>query len=696
MTEKGKGMRTRRWWLFAAAMPCLFWIHAVAASNDAPASVSRGPVSIETFIRQPDFSQVTVSPDGNYVAALVPAANNPYGNMIGILDAKTAKPLYVIKSGAFTLIYNYLWVGNDRIVASLALQQGGLDTPQPTGELFAINLDGSGRFDLFGYRAAGMKTGTHTRQAERRAAAAEIISTKMVGDRQILIAINDFTDDRSGGYTSAALLDVRGGHTVAMGVSPVHNARLVADHAAQVRASYADNDFKGMKLWLRASSKDDWTLVNDGATSGVEMEPIGFNRDNSQLYLRVSHGDQPDAIERMDMATHQLVKLYQGQFADPGQLLPTADGLDYYAVVTDDGKKSLFYFDENAPEAKLNKALADNFPGQLAFFLNFSRDGKHAIVKVISDRNPGDYYVVDLDDRHAHYLLSARQWIEPAKMRPMQPIELKARDGLTLHGFLTLPEGHKPFPLIVLPHGGPYGISDAWAFDPETQLFANRGYAVLQVNYRGSGGYGSQFEQRGYKQWGLRMQDDLTDATHWAIDQGYADAQRICIYGASYGGYAALEGAVREPDLYKCAVGYAGVYDLRVQLDKSDIQETDMGDAYLQVVLGHDREDLLHRSPLGGVARLKADLLLIHGGDDLRVPFKNFKELTDALDKAGKHYESLVEPHEGHGFFLPDHQQQAYQKIMDFIDRHIGAGAPSVASLPASKSAPDSTVSAHP
>lgn len=687
-------MRAYRWTLYGMAMSCLLWGLTCGAAETAAAAAQQPPMSIKNFIRAADFSHVTISPDGTYVAALIPVPDHPYQNVIAVLDAKTAKVVHLLRSGSDELVDYYFWVSDKRIVASVAKQEGGLDTPELTGELFAVDVDGGSQINLFGYRAGGMETGTLIHAAEARYAFAEPISTQVFNDRQILIAINDFSADRKGTYTSAALLNVRDGRSINLSTSPVRNAQLVADHAGQIRVAYADNTYYGGgKLWLRASTKDDWALLNDAATSHVEMVPIGFNRDNSQLYLSVAQGDKPTAIERMDTATHKLVKLYQGQFASPRALLPTADGQDYYGVITRDGKQSLFYFDKNAPEAKLSMALAANFPGQLAYFSSFTRDGKHAIVKVVSDRNPGDYYVFDLDTSNARYLLSAEPWIDPNQMRPMQPIELKARDGLSLHGFLTLPAGNKPFPLIVLPHGGPHGIADQWEFDGEVQLFANHGYAVLQVNYRGSGGYGDWFQSLGYRQWGLSMQDDLTDATRWAIDQGYADAHRVCIYGASYGGYAALEGAEREPDLYKCAVGYAGVYDLRVQLDRSDTQRTDRGSAYLQMVLGDDRNDLLRRSPLGGVDKLKADVLLIHGGADPRVPFKNFKEFTAALDKLGKHYASLVEPDEGHGFFLPEHREQAYRKMMDFFDSHIGAGA-AAAAAPVPPPASGATLSA--
>jgi dipeptidyl aminopeptidase/acylaminoacyl peptidase len=681
-------MDKRKWGSIVMLVSSLWMTPYGKAAEQAADTAAHGPIPINHFTRQPEFSNVTLSPDGRYLAALVPLPDNPYGNLIGIIDANTGKIMRALRSGTDTLIADYFWVNANRIVASVAVQRNGLDRPELTGELFAVNADGSDPMDLFGYRAGGITTGTLIHTTEKRYAGAETISRYPVDANTILIAVNDFTNAREGSFTSAEALDVRNGRTVSLGNSPVTNARLVADHAGQVRVAYADNQYNGDMVWLRTSSKDAWTVLNDPGQSGVEFIPLGFNRDNTRLYVRVAHGDRPDAIELMDLTSHALTMVYQGQFADPGELLPTADGQDYYAIITYDGEQKLFYLDENSREAQLSKALAVNFPGQLAYFSSFTRDGKHAIVRVISDRDPGDYYLFDLTTRNARYVFSAMPWINPRQMRPMQPIELTTRDGLLLHGFLTLPAGNKPFPLIVLPHGGPHWVFDKWEFDPEVQLFAHRGYAVLQVNYRGSGGYGVNFVARGFRQWGLSMQDDVTDATKWAVQQGYADAQRICIYGNSYGGYAALEGAVREPDLYKCAIGYSGVYDLRVQLSGSDTEQTDKGDAYLKLALGFDQADLLRRSPLGGVNRIKADILLIHGGADERAPFKNFKEMTEALDQNGKHYETLVEPDEGHGFFLPKHREEAYEKIVDFIDRHIGTAVTASSKEPQAKASP--------
>lgn len=646
------------------------WL-AVASPVALAATTTAAPVdpTIQAFIRAPDFSQVRISPDGAYLSAVVPMPDKPYQNLLAILDGKTGKVKQVINSGRNSLISDYFWAGNGRLIASMATKPNGLDTPRPTGELFAIDPDGKNQMNLFGYRAEGgnlLARGSHQRYA-----AAFPISSKLIDGHFILIEISDFSNDRKGTYTQIEKLDIDNGHTVRVGVSPARNARMVADHTGQIRAAYAENTFGRTLLWTRANNDADWTLRNDPQASHQTITPIGFNRDNTKLYVRASQTRGPDAIALMDPATGAMTVVFQGKFADPGELLATADRQDYYAVVDRDGVPSLHYLAPDSTEAQMTQALAANFPGEFVRFTSFTQDGKHAVALVSGDRNPGDYYLFDLATHNAQLLFSAEPWINPERMRPMTPIALTARDGVALHGFLTTPAGSKPYPLIVLPHGGPHGIFDEWGFDREAQLFATHGFAVLQVNFRGSGGYGLAFQQLGYRQWGLTMQDDLTDATRWAVQQGYARDGHICIYGGSYGGYAALEGAVREPALYQCAIGYAGVYDLRVQLDKSDTQTIDAGTSYLDTVLGRDRTQLLAQSPLGGVDRIKANLLLIHGKADPRVPFKNFSEFTNALDKAGIHYESLVEPDEGHGFFTPAHRLAAYSMMLQFLDQNL-------------------------
>ena len=260
----------------------------------------------------------------------------------------------------------------------------------------------------------------------------------------------------------------------------------------------------------------------------------------------------------------------------------------------------------------------------------------------------------------------------------MEPIKLKSRDGLDLSGYLTRPLGQeqgKNLPLVVYVHGGPFGVRDYWGYDPTVQMLASRGYAVLQVNFRGSGGYGHAFEVAGYRQWGGTMQDDVTDATKWAIEQGIADAKRICIYGGSYGGYAALMGAAREPDLYRCAIGDAGVYDLRLMLTRGDIQDTTYGVNYIKEAIGDDTSLLAARSPITHIDKIKASLMLIVGGQDKRVPPIHGESVRAALGKRGIKHEWLYQRTEAHGFYDEKNIEDMYVRILAFLDASIGGKA---------------------
>ena len=257
-------------------------------------------------------------------------------------------------------------------------------------------------------------------------------------------------------------------------------------------------------------------------------------------------------------------------------------------------------------------------------------------------------------------------------MARVKPVELKARDGLAMRGYLTLPPGkdERNLPLIIYPHGGPFGIYDTWGFDTDPQILAAAGYAVLQVNYRGSGNYGRSFHQSGAQQWGLTMQDDLTDATRWAIEQGIADPNRICIYGASYGAYAALMGVAKEPDLYKCAVGYIGVYDL-VKLSAQDSRVSKRMNTWTSEWMGTG-EKLGPVSPNRIANRIKVPVFLAAGGEDETAPIDQSESMEAALRKVGVPVETLYYRTEGHGFYDVEHREEYYRRLLAFLSRSLG------------------------
>ena len=405
------------------------------------------------------------------------------------------------------------------------------------------------------------------------------------------------------------------------------------------------------------------------------MTPLAFSADNSVAYLRVEEPNGPDAIYAFDPKTRKRTRVLRDDSVDPYGLVWSRAPDEPIGAIFMDGKPRMEFFDRNHPMAKLNMAMQNSFNGEFAYTSSMTKDGSLALVRTISDRSPGDYYLFDIKAKKANHVLSRQAAIDPERMGERRPVELKARDGRTLHGFLTLPAGSsgRGLPMVIHPHGGPIGVHDDWTFDRDAQLMASRGYAVLQMNFRGSGNYGREHQRAGYKQWGRAMQDDLTDATRWAIAQGHADANRICIYGASYGAYASLMGVAREPSLYRCAVGYVGVYDMPMMYGRGDVSERASGFNFLEEALG--KQDLEAISPTRLAGNIKVPVFLAAGGEDQRAPEAHTRAMERALKSAGVPVEVLIYPEEGHGFYTEEHNREYYTRLLAFLDRHIGAGA---------------------
>ncbi len=364
-------------------------------------------------------------------------------------------------------------------------------------------------------------------------------------------------------------------------------------------------------------------------------------------FLAVPESKSHQALYRLTLASGAIDKL---SLADDTEVVNAVMDLRNERVIgykTYTDKPARAWIEKDDPSARFYRALERAFPGQTLVITSVTSDGALAVAFVQSDVNPGDFYVLDTQALKADFIRASRAWIDPRTMRPREPITLQARDGLQLHGYVTRPAGPPPHPMVVLPHGGPHEARDWWEFDDEAQLLANRGYAVLQVNYRGSAGFGIDFKSSGYKEWGARMQDDLTDATRWAIENKIAAPDRICIYGSNYGGYAALMGVAREPGLYRCAISFAGNYDLEVLQSSRRLQSNRNGRTYIEETLGDDPAQLRARSPVHLATSIQAPVLLIHGTEDFRADINQAQAMRTALERAGKRFEWLALKREG-------------------------------------------------
>jgi dipeptidyl aminopeptidase/acylaminoacyl peptidase len=313
---------------------------------------------------------------------------------------------------------------------------------------------------------------------------------------------------------------------------------------------------------------------------------------------------------------------------------------------------------------------------------SISDDEKLMVITVWSSTRPAIYYLLDVENRQMEELAAAYDWLDEENLGEMQPVWIEARDGLKLPAYLTLPPGSdgKNLPMVINPHGGPRA-RDTYGFRPDVQLMANRGYAVLQVNFRGSTGYGQEFDKAGWRKWGFEMQDDITDAVRWAVDQGIADPDRVCIYGGSYGGYAAMAGITFTPELYQCAINYVGVTDIELLFETMPAAWKRALPSMKKQIGDPEKEaDMLaDRSPINHVDKIQVPLLMAYGLQDPRVVIDHALDLEKELKKHEVDYELIIEKKEGHGFVRFENQVEFYSKLIEVLDEHLKKTEESVA-----------------
>ena len=630
---------------------------ALLGAGCALLSAAAGAVDLERYLRDDAFNNIKISPDGTYVAASVPLQD---ATAIAILRTSDMAMVGSFRPPRDNHAGSFDWVSNERLVIGLAQKWGRLDTPRPTGELYGINADGKSGELLVGYRVGGLNDSQ----------VSAFLTDELADDeRNVLIAVWPFAENP---YTRIERMDAVTGRRIVVARSPVQSAYFATDNTGEVRFALGSGSDNVQKLYYRVQRGDDWVLLNDEAVSRRVEKPLGFSADGSLAYLWIEQSEGPDAIVSWNPQTNERRTLLRDDVVDPGRVIyQPGTRIPVGALYYGDVPKARF-FDDTSSTARLYRSLQAALRSPV-YITSSTRDGRIVLAQTWSGSNPGDFYRYDTVEKKARLLASRSSWIDPSQSAQVRPVALKARDGLPLHGFLTVPNGKEArrLPMVVVPHGGPIGVFDDGSYEHETQLLAAAGYAVLQINFRGSSNYGRAHTAAAKHQWGLRMQDDVTDATRWAIEQGIADEKRICIYGASYGAYAALMGTVREPGLYQCAAGYVGIYDLPLMFERGDIQSDRSGMTYLRDWLGAP-EALAERSPVNLAAQVKVPVFLAAGGEDKRAPIQHTKKMEAALRRAGTPVESLYYKSEGHGFYTPAHQREYYTRLLAFLSRSLG------------------------
>ena len=649
----------------AAALP----LHAADVPAAEVPAAHESAVDVSAYTRDDAIGELKLSPDGRFYAAIIPGEGR---SVLALVRREGHEPIGMFSLGTNTYVHDFDWVNPTRVVISMARKVGMLDEPRLTGNLYAMDADGGDPEILVGQDVRETSAGSRLRRKESEHVAAFLLDDLPDDERNVLIVVSGFSADS---YSRVETMDVYSGRRKHVTTGPVTNASFTTDNEGAVRFVAGRDLSNNNQLYYRAGDDAEWTLINDESVSGLVEWPLGFSADGKVAYLQAQQAGGPDAILAYDTVTGKRTRVFRDDDTDPMAVIRGDRGVPI-GVLLPDGRTRSEFFDPESEDARLVRSLEQAFEGSTVRVTSRTSDGRMLMVEVDNDRNPGDFYLYDNEAKNADYMISRRDWLAPAAMARMRPIALTARDGLPLHGYLTVPHGSdgKDLPLVVLPHGGPFNVADTWRFDPTVQMLAAAGYGVLQVNFRGSANHGRDFAAAGAREWGRAMQDDITDATRWAIAEGIADAERICIFGASYGGYAALMGVAREPGLYQCAIGYVGVYDLPLMYGQGDIRERWSGMAFLRDWLG-DRDALAAVSPVHLADRIEVPVFLAAGGEDERAPIEHSRRMERALRAAGVPVETLYYDTEGHGFHVDAHRLEFNQRVLAFLARHLGTGA---------------------
>ncbi|MBV8353595.1 MAG: S9 family peptidase [Verrucomicrobia bacterium] len=598
-------------------------------------------IPLRDFFRNPETTGYEVSPSGELIGFLKPV-DHRLNVWVQPKSGGEAKQITNVKDRD---IRGFFWKGDKYV---LYLKDNGGDENY---HVYVAQSDGSGSRDLTPFE--GVR--------------AEMIDDLEDDPTDLIIGLNQ----RNKEVFDAYRLNIETGNLKLIAENPGNISSWTTDHAGNIRVA-TTTDGVNTTLLYRKTEQDAWKPVI--TTNFKEtFTPQFFTFDNKDLYGVSNIGRDKAAIVEFDPETgketnvlfdHPEVDVSDLHYSKKRKVITSAS----YTTWKEEKK----FFDPVAEQ--LYKTLEGKLPGYDVYVVSSNKAEDTFVVRTITDRSLGSFYLYEANSGKLTKLADRNPWLKEDQLTEMKPIEYKSRDGLIIHGYLTLPKGKpaKDLPIVVNPHGGPW-VRDEWGFNPEVQFLANRGFGVLQMNYRGSTGYGRNFWEAGFKQWGQSMQDDITDGVKWLIDQGIADPKRVAIYGGSYGGYAVLEGLTKTPDLYAAGVDYVGVSNLFTFMKTVPPYWKPFLDMMYEMVGNPEKDKALfeENSPALNADRIKAPLFVAQGAKDPRVNIDESNQIVNALKKRGIDVEYMVKENEGHGFHNEENRFSFYEAMESFLAKHL-------------------------
>ena len=660
----------------------LFIVIAVAVFPGTIAIAQAAAPSVEDFFRKSQFGGAQLSPGGRYLAVIAPVGEH---RGIAVIDLDHRSDVVRMKSPGDGDVLGMAWQNDRRLVVRIGdVQQVAGEPPRQSG-LVAVNRDGSDSRILAGGLGVFVDASAIAPKDFHRPWSVRLLRA-VPGSNDVLLAARERNLASEDLYRYDT---VTGEKTLLSFDSPGNVSRWVVDFDGVPRAAVAQDVEHDRSAWyVRKDAKAPWVEVEHSKLGRLDSEPMQFSPDGKILYVAARR----DGADRASIYEYHVDAGSFGKaVVDHPERDVDADNAGFVADYrsrkllglryTSD-RSSAAWFD--AQWAGVQKSVDAALPGMINV-IQRSDSGDRWIVVSYSDRDPGDAYLLDGKTMRMEKLFSYRPWIDPKAMAPTKWIRYKARDGMTIPALLTVPPdaNGKPVPLVVDIHGGPIVQADEWGYDAQVQFFASRGYAVLQPQYRGTEGFGWKHEASGFRHWGDTMQDDLEDGVVWAVAQRIADPARVCFYGGSYGGYAAMWGAIKDAKLIKCAVSLAGVTSIdylfdNAQTDLSELAEYSTLMAYQIGDPTTDRARFKRVNPLDNADKVGVPILLAFGASDRRVPLVHGTDFRAALDRYHKPYEWVVYPDEGHGLSRDADLFDFFHRVERFLGQHLGGGANAV------------------
>lgn len=599
-------------------------------------------LSIEDYFRNPQEAAFQLSPDGKRIAFMAPYKDrlNIFVRTIGQDDAVR------LTSETDRSLAGYMWKGNDFII--FCKDEGGDENYR----LYGINTDGTGLICYTPFE--GVRAG--------------IVDDLETQPDDILICMNRRNPEVFDPYR----LNIRTGEMTLLAENPGNYQGWTTDHAGRLRVVYAIVDGVNTQILYRDTEDEEFRPVI--TTNFKEnLSFMMFTPDNRDVYALTNIGRDKLALVIMDPRTcKEKELLFQHDRYDVASILYSRKHKRLIsAFCTGHRSPVRHWFDDEARQRR--ERLEARFPGMRVGIADTDLEEENALVFVGSDRTRGSYWHYNLAEDRLTHIADTAPWITPDDTVDMEPVTYTTSDGLTIEAYLSRPRDvDGPLPVIVNPHGGPWA-RDTWGYNSEVQFLCSRGYAVFQMNFRGSTGYGRRFLEASYKQWGLKMQDDITEGVEWLISQGIADPERIAIYGGSYGGYATLAGICFTPHLYRCAVDYVGVSNLFTFMDTIppywrpmlEMMHEQVGDPKT------DREQMEATSPALHADRIQCPLFIAQGANDPRVNKAESDQMVEALRQRGIEVEYMVKDNEGHGFSNQENRYDFYRAMERFLAKYL-------------------------